>query len=90
MPRIRITFERRESGPPHGFELGDLTVTTPAGTVTSKGRTPDAGMMIYLALDDLMYGVSLLLRIRSSALSVHDDFELAQSQLATALAAFRR
>ena len=62
MTRLSITFERSEDDAPHGFELGQLTVTTPAGTVTSKGRTPDQSMMIYLAFVDLMTGMSSLLR----------------------------
>ena len=62
MTRLSITFERSERDAPHGFELGQLTVTTPAATVTSKGRTPDQSMMIYLAFADLMNGVSSLFR----------------------------
>ena len=62
MARISFTFERSETDAPNGFELGDLTVATDAGTVTSKGRNPDAGMMIYISLVDLMSGLSSLLR----------------------------
>ena len=61
MTDISFTFERREGEPPSGFELGDLVVTTTTSSVSSKGRQPDAGMMVYLALVDLMNGISSLL-----------------------------
>jgi hypothetical protein len=59
---ISFIFERRDDEPPGGFELGDLVVTTATNGVSSKGRQPDAGMMIYLALVDLMNGISALAR----------------------------
>ena len=62
MANISFAFERSETDAPHGFELGDLTVVIDPGlSVTSKGRTPDAGMMIYISMGDLMDGVASLL-----------------------------
>jgi hypothetical protein len=62
MARINFTFERWETDAPHGFELGDLTVATDSRSVTSKGRIPDAKMMIYISIADLISGVAALLR----------------------------
>ena len=59
---LKISFSRSESGPPHGFELGDMDVIGPAGSATSRGKIPDQGMMVYLAM------VELLDRVRSVAL----------------------
>jgi hypothetical protein len=62
MAHINFTFERWETDAPHGFELGDLTVATDSRSVTSKGRIPDAKMMIYISMADLISGVAALLR----------------------------
>jgi hypothetical protein len=58
---ISFSLSRRESDRPTGFELGDLTIAGPLGTATSIGKTPDQGMMIYIAIGDLMSGVARLM-----------------------------
>jgi hypothetical protein len=59
---LKFTFSRREDGEPNGFELGDLSVEANGSAVTSAGRTPDQGMMIYLAMVELLDGLSRFVR----------------------------
>ena len=61
---ITFSVARRETDAPTGFELGDVTVEGPQGVATSIGTMPDQGMMIYVALVDLMSGVAKLTRDR--------------------------
>ncbi|RKG90326.1 hypothetical protein D7W82_04440 [Corallococcus sp. CA049B] len=43
-----------------GFDLGHMTLTSDAGTCTSKGRSPDQGMMLVIAFADLLGGLKAL------------------------------
>src|SRR5258708_37466092 len=53
MSDIEFIMERRETGPPHGFEIGHMTFVGSNGRASSKD--PDRGVMIYVALSDLLY-----------------------------------
>lgn len=49
---------RRDTGEPaSALDLGDLLVSGEHMSVSSAGRQPDQGMMIYLAMDDLISGL---------------------------------
>jgi hypothetical protein len=59
---MEFRFTRRPTGgPPHGFDLGDITVIGARGEVTSAGHQPDQGMMIYLSVTGLLDGLRSLL-----------------------------
>lgn len=52
---IEFTFTVREGqGSPHQFDLGDVFVRGDAGVVSSEGHVPDQGMMIHVAVADLL------------------------------------
>jgi hypothetical protein len=60
---MRFVFSRRPldpADPAHGFDLGDLEITGPDGSVTSAGRRPDESFMIYLGMVDLIDGLTAL------------------------------
>jgi hypothetical protein len=42
----------------HGLDLGHITISAPAGEITSKGRTPDQAMMLFPSIANLLDGVS--------------------------------
>ena len=48
----------------HGLDLGHITISAPAGEITSKGRTPDQAMMLFPSIVDLLDGIS---RVASSS-----------------------
>jgi hypothetical protein len=52
---------RPGQGDPSGFDLGDITCTGAQGSASSAGHVPDQGMMIYVAVADLVSGVHALL-----------------------------
>jgi len=55
---VRFQFSIDEMRPPpSGFELGHLEVQGRGATVTSRGRSPDQAMMVFVAAGDLLYGV---------------------------------
>lgn len=59
---INLHFSvRPDQGEPSGFDLGDIICSGDQGTAGSAGHTPDQGMMIYIAVADLLYGVKALL-----------------------------
>ena len=51
---IAVKFSRRDKQPAHGFDLGDIELTGTEGSVTSAGRIPDQGNMIYLSMVGLL------------------------------------
>lgn len=46
--------------PSQGFALGDMEVRGTAGVTSSRGRTPDQSMMIFVAVSDLLDGLHSL------------------------------
>ncbi|SDX73223.1 hypothetical protein SAMN05421504_103644 [Amycolatopsis xylanica] len=58
---VRFEFSRREDldhiEPPSGFDLGDMEIVGNVGSVSSRGRAPDQGMMIFVALVELLDGL---------------------------------
>jgi hypothetical protein len=54
-------FSRRGHSPPNGFDLGDMRIEGGGGVATSVGHTPDQGMMIYVAMTELLDGLRRLL-----------------------------
>lgn len=67
MSTIRFEFSRRGSGTPGGFDLGDVVVLGDGQVATSRGHSPSKTMMIYLAIVDLVLGVSRLCLMEQSA-----------------------
>ncbi|MFI9105062.1 hypothetical protein ACIGXA_31600 [Streptomyces fildesensis] len=57
---MRFTFTDDDEPPPSGFDLGHMEVTGSLGSVSSRGHSPDQGMMIYLAVSDLLDGLRAL------------------------------
>lgn len=51
---------REDQGEPSGFDLGDVTLTGEQGTVSSAGRVPDQGVMIWITATGLVDGVRQL------------------------------
>ena len=58
---MKFHFFRRPTTLPNGFDLGDVRVEGEGGVATSAGHVPDQGMMIYVALTDLLDGLQGLL-----------------------------
>ncbi|MCP2262648.1 hypothetical protein LX15_006390 [Streptoalloteichus tenebrarius] len=48
--------------PPGGYDLGDIEVIGGLGRLSSKGHVPDQGMMVFVAVSDLLDGLRGLLR----------------------------
>jgi hypothetical protein len=67
MSTIRFEFSRRGSETPGGFDLGDVVVLGDGQVATSRGHSPSKTMMIYLAIVDLVLGVSRLCLMEQSA-----------------------
>jgi len=61
---IKFAFSRRDSSPPHGFELGDIVVDGSEGVADSRGHVPDRGMMVYVTLVALVDGARKLLEAK--------------------------
>ncbi|MEV6393623.1 hypothetical protein AB0M39_02390 [Streptomyces sp. NPDC051907] len=60
---INLEFSvRPDQGDPSGFDLGDMTITGDLGAADSRGHYPDQGMMIYLTVPLLLYGLGRILR----------------------------
>ena len=57
---MTFQFSRRVTTPPNGFDLGDVRLDAKDGVATSVGHAPDQGMMIYVALTDLLDGLRRL------------------------------
>lgn len=57
-------FSRRVTTPPNGFDMGDVRIEGGNGVATSVGHTPDQGMMVYIAVTDLLDGLRRLLTTR--------------------------
>jgi hypothetical protein len=56
MPGFEVSIERRETGPPHQFEIGDMTFVGTSGTASTK--EPPRGVMIYVSMVGLLDGLS--------------------------------
>jgi hypothetical protein len=64
---ISIDFTLTDPAAPHGgLSRGDVTLEGEHGIVTSAGRTPDQSMILYIAIVDLLDGLSRLLTARSA------------------------
>jgi hypothetical protein len=60
---VRFVFSRSPldpSEPASGFDLGDLVITGPDGSVSSAGRQPNQSFMVYLGMVDLIDGLTAL------------------------------
>lgn len=87
-----LTFElSRDAGEPAtGFDLGDIEVTGEHARVSSAGQKPSQSMMIYVALGELLDGLSRLSKASSGSYSFVGadssfrlDFTLTRSGLMT-------
>lgn len=45
------------AGEVHEFDLGDIEITTESKVVSSKRRSPDQSMMVFIAASDLLSGL---------------------------------
>jgi hypothetical protein len=60
---VRFHFSRSPldpAEPASGFDLGDVEITGPEGSVSSAGRRPDQSFMVYLGMVDLIDGLTAL------------------------------
>ncbi|MFF5143503.1 hypothetical protein ACFY6U_27845 [Streptomyces sp. NPDC013157] len=57
MIRFGFSVAENEAPPPSGFDLGHMDVRGDQGEASSRYRTPDQAMMIYLSLPLLMDGL---------------------------------
>lgn len=58
---MRFVFSRSPldpAEPASGFDLGNVEITGPVGSVSSTGRQPDQSFMVYLGMVDLIDGVT--------------------------------
>jgi hypothetical protein len=58
---VRFHFSRSPldpAEPASGFDLGDVEITGPEGSVGSAGRRPDQSFMVYLGMVDLIDGLT--------------------------------
>ncbi len=62
--RSALSFElsRHAGDPASGFDLGDIQVTGDLASVSSAGQRPSQSMMIYVALGQLLDGLSGMAR----------------------------
>ena len=58
MPEVRFELSRHAGAPATGFDLGDIQVTGDLASVSSAGHRPSQSMMIYVALVQLLDGLS--------------------------------
>ncbi|MER6269754.1 hypothetical protein ACFY0B_30385 [Streptomyces sp. NPDC001797] len=74
-PRFEFSVAENETPPPSGFDLGHVDVRGNRGEASSRDRTPDQAMMIYLSLPLLMDGLRRFLpgRDRSFTTSAVDS-----------------
>ncbi|MFF3879110.1 hypothetical protein [Streptomyces sp. NPDC001978] len=76
-------MDEEETPPPSGFDLGHVDVHGSAGEASSRGRTPDQAMMIYLSLTLLLDGLRRFVsgreRVYSSS-AVDSSFSLTFKQ----------
>jgi hypothetical protein len=62
MPVLEFEIDPDEAESEHdGYSLGDMTITGRYGSITSRGKTPDQSMMIFLSITLLLDGVHALL-----------------------------
>ncbi|MFF4549124.1 hypothetical protein ACFY1J_33640 [Streptomyces sp. NPDC001406] len=54
---FEFSIDENEAPPPSGFDLGHMHVRGNAGAASSRNRTPDQAMMIYLSLTLLLDGL---------------------------------
>ncbi|MFG3017003.1 hypothetical protein ACGFZQ_00330 [Streptomyces sp. NPDC048254] len=75
MIRFEFSVDENEAPPPSGFDLGHMDVRGDRGEASSRDRTPDQAMMIYLSLPLLMDGLRRFLpgRDRSFTTSAVDS-----------------
>ncbi|MDT0307402.1 hypothetical protein RM780_10550 [Streptomyces sp. DSM 44917] len=78
---MRIEFSVREGRPPpaSGFDLGDIDVEGNWGAATSRGHRPDQGMMIHLAVAELLDTLRALVAGRRPGKAVRREFVGADS-----------
>lgn len=54
MNGLTIRISRRSHEEPHGLDIGDLELEGELGRSSSRGRSPDRGMMIYVSIVGLL------------------------------------
>jgi hypothetical protein len=62
---LRFEMSREPGAAATGFDMGDIRVTGNLGAVSSAGRKPSQSMMVYLALVELLDGMSRLAKTTS-------------------------
>ncbi|MET8449863.1 hypothetical protein [Streptomyces sp. NPDC005209] len=62
--KFEFSVDENEAHPPSGFDLGHMDVRGDAGEASSRNRTPDRAMMIYLSLTLLLDGLRRFLEGR--------------------------
>lgn len=67
MSGLRFEFSRQSGESASGFDLGDVLVTAGQASVSSAGQKPSQSMMIYVALVELLDGLSRLARLASGS-----------------------
>ncbi|MFE2061497.1 hypothetical protein ACFXDH_03710 [Streptomyces sp. NPDC059467] len=72
---FEFSVDENEAPPPSGFDLGHMDVRGDRGEASSRDRTPDQAMMIYLSLTLLLDSLRRFLpgRDRSCTTSVVDS-----------------
>ncbi|MCF3133283.1 hypothetical protein [Streptomyces olivochromogenes] len=62
--KFEFSVDENEALPPSGFDLGHMDVRADAGAASSRDRTPDQAMMVYLSLTLLLDGLRRFLEGR--------------------------
>jgi hypothetical protein len=87
---LRFEMSREPGAPATGFDMGDIQVTGNLATISSAGQKPSQSMMVYLALAELLGGMSRLAETKSGHYAFHGvdssfrlDFALTQAGVLT-------
>jgi hypothetical protein len=67
MPGVRFELSRHDGDPATGFDLGDIEVSGDLASVSSAGHRPSQSMMIYVALVELLDGLSRMAKAGSGS-----------------------
>ena len=49
------------------YELGDMDILIGDKTITSRNKTPDQSMMIFLSISDMLYGMRILMENKQNS-----------------------
>jgi len=67
MIKINFTVDESDDGSVHEFDMGDMIFNIGGTEFSSKGQVPSQSMMIFIAISDLLYGLSSFLTKRQSS-----------------------